>query len=155
MLPCHGQKLLFPFSPSTSTAITQDRQSTYTVTLRRIRVNYFCCGKAVTITYSERVFVHVSSMQCACAVLSSVACLALTNVSTLSHKQHNFWTMLLNTKRCVMISSTSFFWNISHSKKKKWAMYTGLHVMYLLFLPDFDETWIFSTGFQELPKYQI
>ena len=28
-------------------------------------------------------------------------------------------------------------------------MCIGLHVKYRLFLPDFNETWIFSTGFQK------
>ena len=31
----------------------------------------------------------------------------------------------------------------------------GLHVKYLLFLSDFEETWIFLTNFLKTPKYQI
>jgi len=34
-------------------------------------------------------------------------------------------------------------------------MYIGVHVKYLLFLSDFDETRIFSTYFRSIPKYQI
>jgi hypothetical protein len=36
---------------------------------------------------------------------------------TISHKRLNFRETLLNVK-CVLILSTTFFWNISHSKKK-------------------------------------
>ena len=44
---------------------------------------------------------------------------------------------------CVLIFSTTFVWNISHSKKK-WDMVKkmniGLHVKYPLFFYDFNET---------------
>jgi hypothetical protein len=34
-------------------------------------------------------------------------------------------------------------------------MYSGLHVKYPLFLPDFNETCIFSRDIREILKYQI
>jgi hypothetical protein len=52
-------------------------------------------------------------MQCACAILSSVAGPALQYFSTLSNKQHNLQGggKLLNIK-CVVIFSTTSVWNI-------------------------------------------
>jgi len=60
----------------------------------------------------------VARMQCACAILSSVACSALQYFSTLSHKRHDFVKKKKVTehKMCVLISSTKFAGNISHSK---------------------------------------
>jgi hypothetical protein len=54
--------------------------------------------------------------------------------------------------------STTFIWNVTHSKKK-WARYdkkyVGFHVKCPLFLSDFEWTWIFSTHFRKLSKCQV
>jgi hypothetical protein len=34
-------------------------------------------------------------------------------------------------------------------------MYIGRHVKYPLFVSDFNQTWIFSTDFEKIHKYQI
>jgi hypothetical protein len=34
-------------------------------------------------------------------------------------------------------------------------MYIGLHVKYVLFLSDFNKTWIFSTEFRKILTYEI
>jgi hypothetical protein len=60
-------------------------------------------------------------------------------------------------KRCVLISST-FAWSISNCKSNKAKMikmYIGLHVKYLLFLSDFNETLIFSAPFRKTLKYEV
>jgi len=100
-------------------------------------------------------------MQCACAILLSVACPALWYFSTLSHKLYDFRQNVIEHKTCVSISSTNPVWNISHSTKK-WSeihvlskLSSGLHVKYPLFLSDFNETGTFWTVFRELFKYHI
>ena len=65
-------------------------------------------------------------MQCACAVLSSVACLAVPFFPTLSHKPHDFREKevkkVIDRKMCVFIFSTTVVCSVSHSKKK-WVRY--------------------------------
>ena len=61
-------------------------------------------------------------MHCACCILSSVVCPALQSFSTLSHKRYDFRNNVIGHKMCVLIFSTTFVWNISHSKKN-WARY--------------------------------
>jgi hypothetical protein len=76
-------------------------------------------------------------MQCACAILSSVDCLALQYFSKLSHKRHDFRKKKVSEHilMCVLIFSITSVWNISHSKKKLARydnkMYVGRHVKYL------------------------
>ena len=55
-------------------------------------------------------------------ILPSVACLGLPCFSTLSHKQQDWGEKSLLNIKCVLIFSTTFVWNISHSKKN-WARY--------------------------------
>jgi len=84
---------------------------------------HFCRGIAIRIMYSECVSValviqHAKRMHR--VILSSVACPALQDFSTLSHKRHDFFREkgeLLNIK-CALIFCTTFaWWSISHYKK--------------------------------------
>jgi len=62
--------------------------------------------------------------------------------------------------KCVLIFSTVSVRNISLSKKNSARCYhkythIGLHVNHPLFLSQFTETWLFSTGFRRTLKYKI
>ena len=72
--------------------------------------NHCCSGKAIRITYSECVFVALGiKLQCACAILSSVACPSLHYFSTLSHTWHAFGVGgVTEHKMCALIFSTTF-----------------------------------------------
>jgi hypothetical protein len=89
---------------------------------------------------------HVKHMRY--IILSSVACMALPYFSTLSsYKPHDLRKTLSEHKMCLLIFSTTFVRNISHSKKKsgrydhkctQMFMYS-LHYSCLIY-----ETWMFD-----------
>jgi hypothetical protein len=96
----------------------QDRQCTYTVTLRRVREwksnNYYIFSLSFTLRYpacnANAPFCHLLP-----APLYSIFSHYLINGTIFEKKK------LLNIK-CVFLFSTTFVWNISHSKKN-WARY--------------------------------
>ena len=106
--------------------------------------NNCCSEKAVSITYSKRV---------------SVALLVqLYNIFPHYLIKDTILEKNIEYELCVSILSTTFVWNIFHSKKN-WEMwskkYIGLHVKYPLFLSDFNKIWIYPTDFRKILKYQI
>ena len=112
-----------------------DKQCAYNIFDTELPSCHNCYSlKAIIITYSECVFVALviqHAMRMHRITLSSVACPALNYFSPLSHKCHDF-RKVIEHKICALFSSTTFVWNISHSKKN-WARYekkmsVGLYV---------------------------
>ena len=71
----------------------QKRQAMYNVNIEACLHNHCCCGKAISIAYSECMSValvmqHVKWMRC--IILQSGECLAIPYFSTLSQTWHNF-----------------------------------------------------------------
>ena len=91
--------------------------------------------------------------------LSSVACLVPPYFSAFSKKYHNFPEKKLLNIKCVLIFSTIFSWNISHSMKNSARYYHkctlhGSSCKHPLFLSYFNQT-NFLDSFRKILKYQI
>jgi len=71
--------------------------------------NHFCSGKAVGIKYSNACLkTCLSSMKCACAILSSVASPALNTFPHYLIKGTIYEKKVVEHKMCVWIFSTTF-----------------------------------------------
>jgi hypothetical protein len=88
----------------------------------------FCCEKAISITYSE----------CVCS-LCYTACNSHAPYYTVQllhmffphySTQHDFREYVTEHEMCVLISSTNFIRNISHSKKKSVRYQCAYVLMY-------------------------
>jgi len=71
--------------------------------------NQCCCGKAISIKYSEHVFVALvfQHAKCMCHIkLSLVACLALQYFSTLTRKWYNYKKVIEHELRVLIFTAT-------------------------------------------------
>ena len=97
----------------------QDRKCTCKRNYERRCLNYCGRGKAISVTYSECVFLALVAKHVMCMnhfMLSSVSCMALRYFSTLSHKWYDSRGKVVEQKMCILPLST-LVWNISRSKK--------------------------------------
>jgi len=90
---------------------------------------YVAAGRIVKpiITYSECVFCSLicpaRNAHAPSYVVSSLACPSLPYFSTVSHKRHDIREKATQRKMCILIFSTAFVSNISHSKKNSARYY--------------------------------
>jgi len=92
------------------------------VTMKRVRVTSYS-EKLISMTYYVTVLVTLV-IQHAKRMRRIVIC-GLSGFPTLSHKRHDFrGKKFIEHKMCVLIFSTTFAWNIFHSKN--WARYKWL-----------------------------
>jgi hypothetical protein len=142
--------VLSPFSRSTQEAMHVWRNISA----------HFCkhcwCGKAISISYSERVSVALGTHHAwAYTILSTVVCLALPYFFILSRfleKIYGELNMCLDFLYNFCLKYLSFSEELSEIWSK---MYIARHINYPLFLSDFNENWIFVTNFRKILKYDI
>ena len=89
-------------------------------------------------------------MQCACAICELPR--SKTLFFTLSHKRHDFRKKKKALPNTIFFSrqilSATFLCRRRNEGDTK-IKFSGLHVKHQLLLPDFKETWLFSTVFQK------
>jgi len=78
--------------------------------------------------------------------------------STLSHKRQNFRKKSPLNIKCVFLfylrRFSETFFILRRTERDMIKIYILLHVRYILFLSDFNKTWIFSTVFRKIQEYQ-
>ena len=129
---------------------TQLKQRTSKVTLRCVRVTNVSRGKAISITYSECVSI---------ALVTETVRLYRIFPHYHINGTERFSGGGIEHEMYIVILCTNFVSNILHCRKK-WErhdqkIYISHHVMYRLFLWEFNGTGIFSTDFPEIFKCQI
>ena len=135
------------------------------VTLRRLHATIFAVeNQYVLLILSLCLWAYLSSMQCACAVLSLFACPSLQFFFPPRYLINGtiFEKEFIGNKMCAFSFSKKNLPGNCFSLKiivrdMMEIVYIGLYVKYTLFLSDLNENWIFTTNFQKkkILKYQI
>ena len=120
----------------------QYSRCTYNVTLRCVPATIVALERLLRIL-SFCLYPYVSSLQCACAILSSVSCPAVQHFSTLSRKRYDFRKKKKVTehKMCVWVflCTLSNIFSFLEKMSEIWSkMYICLHVKFSLFLSDIN-----------------
>jgi len=98
----------------------QHWQCTYERNIERRSLNYRCRGKTISVTYSECISEALGIPHAPYYIVIAGLSRSTIFFCTLSHKRHEFRKDVLEHKMCVLIPSTTYAWNNSHSRKN-WA----------------------------------
>jgi hypothetical protein len=92
------------------------------------------------------------------SLLSFVTSLAPPYFSTLFYKRHDFRKEIIENRISFWISLQFYVKDFSFCEEFSEILSQirkRLHTKYQFFLPGFNKTWIFSTGFRKKHEYQI
>ena len=124
------------------------------ITIRDVCVTTDQCWheEGIGITYTKCVFVALV-IQHAMHMYHICVCPALQYFSALSCTQYDVQKNVTEHKMRLLIFSATSVWNIFYPNKR-WArydtkMHAGVHVKYLLFLFNFNETGNFLNSFKK------
>ena len=145
----------------------QGRQCAYKRNNEPRLSNYCCRGKAIVIIYSECLSVALGIQHAKRMRRILFPPVLVEHYHILPHCLINdtIFGKITEHKMCVLILSRAFISNISHSKYNlifmiitwwiHWVIIINIcRLKYLLFLSDFNETWILATCFRKIPKHQ-
>ena len=113
----HPQEITLALISVKVNSFCKYRQRTYKRYIETRSCNHCSSGKTMSVL-SDRLQPYVCSIQCACAMLSSVACIVLNIFSHYLIKAARFSKKRVSDhKMRDLIFSRNFSWNISHAKK--------------------------------------